>query len=298
MASGQPTAEFVCPGHPLLDATREVMQERHQGLLRQGATLVDEGDLSRNPRVLFYLNHGIQDATTTTFGGHRIISKRVLYVEMDSEGGASHPQYAPYLDYRPLKDGEPDIATILSKPECAWLTGSLEDKAQNYAIAQVVPEHLKEVREQRREQIKKTEIAVKDRLTKAIEHWDHRANELKAQEEVGKVNANLNSGEARKRSSDLQERLQGRLERLRLENQISSLPPVILGSALIVPIGLLSEMIGDGPSVGGIEVDRQAVATKAREIVMDVERSLGYEPIDREQDKVGYDIESKSARKG
>ena len=298
MASGQPTAEFVCPGHPLLDATREVMQERHQGLLRQGATLVDEGDLSRNPRVLFYLNHGIQDATTATFGGHRIISKRVLYVEMDSEGGASHPQYAPYLDYRPLKDGEPDIATILSKPECAWLTGSLEDKAQNYAIAQVVPEHLKEVREQRREQIKKTEIAVKDRLTKAIEHWDHRANELKAQEEVGKVNANLNSGEARKRSSDLQERLQGRLERLRLENQISSLPPVILGSALIVPIGLLSEMIGDGPSVGGIEVDRQAVATKAREIVMDVERSLGYEPIDREQDKVGYDIESKVPEKG
>ena len=39
-------------------------------------------------------------------------------------------------------------------------------------------------------------------------------------------------------------------------------------------------------------VDKQAVAAKARKIVMDVERSLGFEPVDREFDKLGYDIES------
>ena len=40
-------------------------------------------------------------------------------------------------------------------------------------------------------------------------------------------------------------------------------------------------------------VDTQAVAAQARAIVMEVERDLGYEPTDREFDKLGYDIESR-----
>jgi len=40
-------------------------------------------------------------------------------------------------------------------------------------------------------------------------------------------------------------------------------------------------------------VDTQAAAARARAIVMDVERGLGFEPVDRETDRVGYDIESR-----
>ena len=289
----KPAAEFVCPGHPLLDATRDILLERNQGLLRQGTILVDEADHSLNPRVLFYLSHGIQDATTTVSGEQRTISKRILYVELDSEGNASHPQYAPYLDYRPLEDDEPGIEAVLARPECDWLAGTMEDKARNYAIANVVPRHLREVREQKMEHIQRTEEAVKERLTQAITHWEHRANQLKAEEEAGKVNSNLNSGEARKRAQNLQERMQGRMERLRLEKQISPLPPVILGCVLIVPVGLLAEMAGNTTLQSSIVADRQIVAARAREIVMGVERTLGYDPLDRELEKVGYDIESK-----
>ena len=38
---GKPLAEFVCPGHPLLDATLDLILERHRNLLKQGAILVD-----------------------------------------------------------------------------------------------------------------------------------------------------------------------------------------------------------------------------------------------------------------
>ena len=48
--------------------------------------------------------------------------------------------------------------------------------------------------------IAKTEVAVKDRLTKEITYWDHRAEQLKLQEQAGKTGARLNSGEARKRA--------------------------------------------------------------------------------------------------
>ena len=83
---------------------------------------------------------------------------------------------------------------ILARPECAWITRELEQKAQGYAIAHVVPEHLAEVRGRTaRRWIDKTEAAVKDRLTKEITYWDHRAEQLKLQEQAGKPNARLNS---------------------------------------------------------------------------------------------------------
>ena len=294
----QPLAAFVYPGHPLLDTTADLMLERNRDLLRRGAVLVDERDYSLVPRVLFYLDHSIQDATPTRAGDRRVVSKRMLYVEVDAEGNSRHPEYAPYLDYRPLGDGDPGVETILARPESAWLTGDLEDKAKNYAIAHVVPGHLKEVRDQKLDHIDKTEEAVKERLTKEINYWDHRAEELKVQERTGKVNAGLNLDEARKRSLELQERLQKRIEELCLERQLSPLPPVILGSVLVVPVGLLSQMTDRPVSNASSSIDRQAVAARAREIVMAVERGLGFEPIDCEEEKRGYDIESRVPGEG
>ena len=60
---GQPLAAFVCPGHPLLDAVLDLTLERNRDLLRRGSVLVDERDASDTPRVLFYLEHAIQDAS-------------------------------------------------------------------------------------------------------------------------------------------------------------------------------------------------------------------------------------------
>ncbi len=289
---GQALAAFVCPGHPLLDATIDLTLERDRDLLRRGAVLVDERDAGTEPRVLFYLEHGIQDASLIRSGERRIVSKRMLYVELDAVGNARHLQYAPYLDYRPLAAGEPGVDAFLDRPECVWINRELEQKAQGYAIAHVVPEHLTEVRSRKLDLIAKTEGAVKDRLTKEISYWDHRAEQLKLQEQAGKPNARLNSGEARKRADALQGRLQKRMEELKLEQQISPLPPVILGGLLVVPAGLIARMTGRAVAASTL-VDRQAVAARARAIVMQVERRLGFEPTDRETEKLGYDVESR-----
>jgi superfamily II DNA or RNA helicase len=291
---GQPMAAFLCPGHPLLDATIDLTLERHRDLLRRGAVLVDDRDAGTSPRVLFYLEHAIQDASITRAGDRRVISKRMLYVELDVEGNTHHLHYAPYLDYRPLTESDPAIETILSRPECAWIGRELEQKAQGYAVAHVVPEHLSEVRARRLDLIAKTEAAVQDRLTKEISYWDHRAEQLKLQEQAGKPNARLNSDEARKRADGLQARLQKRMEELKLEKQIAPLPPVVMGGLLVIPAGLLVAM--NGEDTGGTPAlpgDTQASAAKARAIVMQTERELGFVPTDRETDKLGYDIESR-----
>jgi len=288
---GQPLAAFVCPGHPLLDAVLDLTLERHRDLLKRGTVLVDEQDPGLSPRVLFTLEHAITDASLLPSGERRTISRRMLYVEMDAEGQARQLQYAPYLDYRPLAEGEPSMADLLARPEFAWITRALEHRAQSYAIANVVPEHVAEVRGRRLAWIEKTRAAVKDRLTKEITYWDHRAEQLKLAEQAGKAGARLNSQEARRRADDLQTRLQGRLAELDREAQVSALPPVVLGGLVVVPLGLVASL--SGRPVPTHPIETQASAARARLAVMEVERALGFDPTDREFEQLGYDIESR-----
>jgi superfamily II DNA or RNA helicase len=295
---GETPAAFVCPGHSLLDSVIDLTLERDRDLLRRGAVLVDERDPGTTPRVLFYLEHAIQDASVTRSGERRVISKRLLYVEIDSAGHTRHLQYAPYLDYRPLKEDEPGLDAILDRPEASWVTKELERSALAHAIEHAVPQHLAEVRGQRVDLVDKTQAQVHDRLKKEINYWDLRAQQLRDQETAGKSHSKLNSGEARKRADALEARLQKRMEELKLERQISALPPVVLGGLLVLPAGLIAAMTGKPLPDTGETVDRLAAAARARDIVMEVERSFGHEPVDRELEKLGYDVESKIPNSG
>ena len=290
--AGRPRAAFVCPGHPLLDATLDLTLERNRDLLRRGAVLVDETDFSTAPRVVFYLEHTIRDAGLLPSGENRAVSRQMLYVELDAAGNTRHVQYAPYLDYRPLQPDEPSAASLLARPECQWITREMEQKALAYAVATVVPAHLREISERRLQWIGKTRAAVKERLTKEISWWDHNAEKLKLQEQAGKPNARLNSQEARRRADSLAGRLEKRLAELDREAQLSALPPVALGGFVVIPIGLLAAIAGRTlPALR--TADTQAAAARARAIVMEVERRLGFEPTDREFERLGYDIESR-----
>ncbi|MDE3262362.1 MAG: helicase-related protein [Acidobacteriota bacterium] len=289
---GEPRAAFVCPGHPLLDSVTDLTLERHRDLLKRGAVLVDDRDEGTAPRVLFSVEHAVQDGSVTPAGNRRVISKRVLYVEVGPDLEPRHLHYAPYLDYTPLADDDPAVEAILGRPECSWVGRDLEHKAQAHAVAHVVPEHLKEVRDAQLARIEKTKVEVKNRLAKEITHWDHRAEQLKLAEASGKTGARLNSDEARRRADTLQSRLQKRLAELDRDAQISPRPPVVLGGLLVVPRGLIRKMSGKTAPTRP-PTDTQAAAAQARAIVMEAERDLGFEPIDRETEKLGYDIESR-----
>ena len=56
------------------------------------------------------------------------------------------------------------------------------------------------------------------------------------------------------------------------------------------PWDLLRKLMGESVSAPGNTGETQAVAARARSIVIEVERSLGFEPVDREREKLGYDI--------
>lgn len=286
---GKPPAAFICPGHPLLDATIDLILERYRDLLRRGAVLVDPTAVDEEVRALVYLEHSIQDARTTNEGKRRIVSRRLQYVELFANGESRNAGYAPYLDYRPL--GEEEQVLVQPYLDSFGLREEIESKAKSYAIAHLVADHLLEIKPRKEELINKTIAAVKDRLTKEINYWDQRASDLQLQEAAGKPNAKLNSAKARQRADDLAARLDKRLRELQQETQLSPLPPVVIGAALVVPAGLLQRLQGEiTPSPLAKQTQRvEAIATEA---VMNVERSLGYEVRDVSAQKLGYDLES------
>jgi len=289
---GQLQAAFLCPGHPLLDAVVDLTLERNRDLLRRGTVLVDDRDLGTAPRVLVFLEHAVQDGSLTRSGERRVVSKRLLFVELSADGAARQLSYAPYLDYRPLAEGEPPLKAILARPECAWLGRDLEARAQAYAVAEVVPKHLAEVRAHKLALLDKTEAAVRERLVKEIAFWDAKGLQGLDEERAGKANARLNSAEAFRRADELRARLSRRLEEIARERQLSALPPVVLGGVLVVPLGLIRAIQGRPVAGAGAAADTLAAAARARAIVMETERSLGFLPVDREHEKLGYDIES------
>lgn len=296
---GNPLAAFVCPGHPLLDATIDLLLESQMGLMKQGSVLIDEDNPDSEPRVLFYLENSVQDARQLESGGRRTISREVHFVELNEHNQITQAGYAPYLDYRTATEQE--ISELLIQAESMpWLKQNMEDKIKSFAITSIAKYHLERVKKNRQYLVEKTKSAVHERLTNEIRYWDHRARDLRMQEEAGKPNAKLNSNEARKRADELQTRMQKRMQELEEESKISSKPPVVIGGVLVMPASLLiSQVKVDYKSQGFASPEEKAAVEMAgMDAVFVVEKELSNTTKDRSKEKIGYDIESLCSKTG
>ncbi len=290
---GKPPAEFVAPGHPLLDATIDLVLERYRDVLRRGAVLVDPNEAEERPRALFYVQGDITDGRETRSGDRRLVSRRLHFVQVDDRGEARSGGVAPYLDYEPLPHDDLPIVEHLLRSD--WLTQDLEERARVFAIEALVPPHFEEVRSEREALVKKTMAAVKDRLTKEIAYWDHRAAELKLEELAGKQ-PRMNSSQAQQRADLLAQRLEERMRELELEREVAPQPPVIVGGALVVPQAVLAALRERQPAAAPTDVRR--IEQLAMAAVMAAEQRAGRLPVDVSAQNLGYDIESRDPETG
>jgi superfamily II DNA or RNA helicase len=288
---GQIPAALVAPGHPLLNATIDLVLERNQDVMKRGAIFIDDSDYSTEPRLLFYVEDSVQDGIILSNGNKRIISKHIHFVEIKEDGSATNAGYAPYLDYRTAHEEEMTIIRSFLGRQ-SWLQANVEDIAIGYTISQVIPAHVSEVRSRKTKIIDKTTKAVKDRLTAEIQYWDFRSAELKEKEEAGITNARQNSKMAALQAEELVARLQKRLAELENEKLISAMPPLVVGGALVIPRGLLNKLSGKSDTFSADAMARRKIELAAMKNVMDIEMSLGYIPSDVSALKCGYDVES------
>ncbi|MGB8827819.1 MAG: helicase-related protein, partial [Dehalococcoidales bacterium] len=292
---GKPQAEFVAMGHPLLDATINLITERHAELLRRGTVLVDSReDGSNEARALFFVQQEIRDNTLEHNKKHNVVSRRIHYIEVGKRGNIWDAGAAPYLDYRALRDDEKESADKFL--EETWLRNDVEEMAKSFAVEKLIPVNLAEVKTYREKLILKTMTAVKERLTKEIQYWDNRAEELKAQELAGKQ-PRLNSGQARRRADDLTQRLVNRMKKLELQRQLLPQPPVVVGGAIVIPEKMLRQPERH-PSAEPDDKARDIIEELAMEAVVDAERKAGRIPVRMPTNNPGYDIESKDPISG
>lgn len=282
-------ASFVTPGHPLLSAISDLVREKYGSDLKQGTIFIDDADDGEDFRILFYIENSIQDGVASGTGQRRVISKRVHFVEIKKNGEAVSAGFAPYLDYRAPNDDERNRVLSALQQE-AWLKDDVEEIAVSFAIQNIIPNHLNEVRDRKKVLLDKMESAVKERLTSEIQYWDFRANELREKESLGKRNAKLNADQAARRAEELTARLEKRLSEIAQERKITAMPPVVVGGALIVPKGWF---VQNGNAETNADAQSRAeIENIAMHTVTAIEYELGYEPKDVSAEKCGYDIES------
>lgn len=281
---GAPMASLIHPGHPLMQAVTDLVLEAHRNKLKQGAVLVDLGDMGLTPKVMFIIDHSVKEGADPT----RNVSRRMQFVEIDPKGHTINAGWAPHLDLEPL--GAADMALIQDVLAAPWITKDLEHVALAHASSELVPEHFDEVRSRREKAVDKTLAAVHERLVKEINFWSDRYIKLQDDLAAGK-DVRLTLDNVRRTIDDLTARRESRVKELLAMRHVVSATPVVLGGALVVPAGLLLQRKGQ-PGWSADAYARARVERVAMQAVMNAERGLGHDVIDVSAQKCGWDVTS------
>jgi hypothetical protein len=263
----------------------DLVLEQHSNLIRRGAVLVDPADDSTEASLLFLITHEIKS------GDSSVLSKRLQFVRVTPDGKASFAGWAPHLDYEPLnEDDRPLLAELLQSD---WIRADQEQRALALAAGSLVPEHYEEVATRRIAHVDKTLAAVHQRLTAEIAFWSDRWMRLREDQEAGKdVRATLSN--IQREINDLNGRLENRKRELQSMRHITNGTPVVLGGALVVPIGLLRSLRGEA-APDNFSTDpaaRSRVEQIAMETVRRAEEARGYRVVDVSALKCGWDLTS------
>lgn len=300
--AGSPMASLMHPGHPLMQSVTDLVLEQHRNKLKQGAVLVDPGDMGITPKVMFIIDHCVKEGAS--LGGQhgdshfraKVVSRRMQFVQIDPQGSAINAGWAPHLDMEPISDA--DLALIQDVFAAQWLNGTdaqnLEQLALAHASTHIVPEHFDEVRSRREKHVDKTLAAVHERLVKEINYWSDRYIKLQDDVAAGK-DVRLTLENVRRTIDDLTARRESREKELLAMRHVISATPVIAGGALVIPAGLLAQRAGVPEPVSGWTADAEArsrIEWAAMNAVMNAERALGHEVIDVSAHKCGWDVTS------
>ena len=159
------------------------------------------------------------------------------------------------------------------------------------------PEHYSEVATRRIAHVDKTLAAVYERLTKEIAFWSDRWMRLKDDQAADKE-VRLNLDNIQRTINDLEGRLENRRKELQSMRHVTNGTPVVLGGALVVPIGLLrqlrdpSSFIPQPSSFSSDPAARSRLELLAMNAVRAAEEARGCRVVDVSAQKCGWDITS------
>jgi len=260
-------AEFIAPGHPLLEAVIEKIFEKYSEEIGRGATFIDPSGMMDG--FIWFLEGQINDGNNQTAG------KRIFALYQDCQNNIK--QVSPSILWD-LKPANPDSYNTTK----AFMVD--EDSIIAFAIENVLTKYLDEIKRQREHdaEIKRKyglrslqELILRSE-EKLIEYEIKRAKGVDIPEVVIQME--------RRKKEDLEQKKAELERRIQAETNLLLLPPKILGVARVVPRPPMEDELKED-----LEIERIGM-----QIAMNFEICHGREPEDVSSQNLGFDIRSRS----
>ncbi|MFH1926952.1 MAG: helicase-related protein [Chloroflexota bacterium] len=292
LARAHPQAEFVAPGHPLLEAVNETILAEFDG--GQEAYGLYGDPQGRYQGVLWFLEGAVEDGTGRPAG------KRVFCLYHAADGGirAIHPAI--------LWDLEPLIESDLAPELLALLQGQAD--VADHAIVEVLFPYRTEIAERREHEAEiKARYGLRS-LDYLIQEANQKILDYQLRQASGE-NLDLPLLNEQRNLDALRARREGLEEEIRLDRHLTVGEPRFLGAAVVMPMPASGEItypeggktpveIGmrEKPDVpyttgGGMARDERAEAV-GMQVAMARERDRGWQPEDVSAENLGFDVRS------
>ena len=288
--NGSKKAEFIHPGHPLLQAVVQEIQKKFGESLEKGAVFIDpQDDEGLEPRIMALVEMTLHEEAEP----HRVVSKQLKFYFVSKEGEVTGSGFAPHLDLKSLTKEEERILNGEIEKASSM---SLAKEKLNSAAQRDSKEFLDTTQSERNTRLDRIQTQVRKRLTTALMTLDRKLAELRRKHrESPKPGDEARIEKTNNQIRNLKERLEARQALLEAQKKIYQDPPKVQGYALVIPQGVINHLPGHE-----IVIDinaRRRIERLAMDAVMKAERSIGYVPVDCSKENKGWDIVS-SPRSG
>ena len=278
-------AEFVAPGHPLLEAVNEtILTEFNHG---EGSYAIFGDPESRRKGVFWFLEGAISDGSGRTAG------RRVFCLYHALDGTITPVNPAVLWDHEPLADADisPELMAMVQR----------RDEVEDHAITEVLFPYQAEIAQRReREAEIKTKYGLRS-LDYLIQESNQKILDYQLRQAAGEE-MELPLLNEQRNLDGLTVRRQELEEEIRLERNLTVGEPRFLGAAVVLPLKAEeAEPDETGRGVcedeteyrtgGGMRRD-DAIEAVGMQVSMDYERARGWQPEDVAKRNLGFDLRS------
>lgn len=259
-------AEFVAPGHPLLETVIENILKDNLTHLTQGSTFIDPS--ANLEGLIWFLEMEIKD------GKGEIAGKRIYALYQDKNYFLKQVPASILWDLKPAR---------VTMPEHILSLQTKKEEVTNFAIENILSSYIEELR-----QIRERDASIKEKYgLRSLDQLVSESETKLADYETRRIKGE-NIPEAiiineRRRKEDLIARRKKLIRDIEQETNLLPSVPNILGVVAVLPERLLGE---------GMETDKETEAIGMK-VAMEYEINASRNPQDVSSENLGFDIKSK-----
>jgi len=255
------TADFVAPGHPLMEAVVEKVLQKYGPELRSG-TLFEDPD-GRLDGLIWFLEGSVTDGT----GG--LVGKKIFAVYSSQEGETIGIRPCVLWDLKPAGKKVPEAMAALAARRPEVTAHILSNEFEGYRKS-LLADRRRELAIKKKYGVAALEERIFDLDTRMTEYLEKGGSE----EDLAYQNWDRDMERLKHEKAKME-------KQLRREGNLTLTPPRVIGLAAVVP----------ATGAGRISHDPEIEAA-GMDFVMEYERKQGRNPVDVSDQNLGYDIAS------